>query len=152
MERDAVGVDAEVVVERGDEVLDADSAFGGVFASDVGGADDLAGGDAAAAEDERHRAGPVIAAGLHRTGRAAGDAAAGTRRVVDLRSAAEVAADDDQRAAVEAPFVNLFDQHGDGLVHERRAVLQRVEDVLVDGVIVPVVGSATEFTCQRDTD
>src|SRR5581483_9270838 len=70
-----VHVDAQVVVQRGEDFAVSDRAVGGVFAQAVGGADDLAGTHAAAGHEAATHRGPVVAA----------------RVVVDARRAAELA-------------------------------------------------------------
>src|SRR5207253_1915750 len=69
------GVDAQEGVEGGDDVLRGNGVFGGLGAEGVGSAVDLAAADAAAGQEKRIAAGPVVAA----------------RGGVDLRAAAELA-------------------------------------------------------------
>src|SRR5262245_30309706 len=68
-------VDAQVLVERGEDLLEVDGTLGGFFAEAVGGADDLADAHSAAGEERAAYVRPVVAAGLF----------------VDARSAAELA-------------------------------------------------------------
>ena len=72
-------------------------------------------------------------------GRPAGHPAAGAGRVGDARRPAEVAADDQQHPLVQAALVQILDQGRDRLVEEGSAVLHGVEDVVIDGVVVPVL-------------
>src|SRR4051812_46614658 len=69
-------VDAQVAVDRRQEVVGADAAVGHLLAAAVGGPDDLAGVEAAAGPDHRVGQRPVVAAGLDDPGRRAGHAAA----------------------------------------------------------------------------
>src|SRR5262245_46888740 len=59
---DGGGVVAEEAEDGGVEVGGGDGVFGGVGADFVGGADELAAGDAAAGEDDGVALGPVVAA------------------------------------------------------------------------------------------
>ena len=130
-----------MVVDRREEVAHPDATAGHVGAEAVGRADDLAARDAAAAEEERDGAGPVVAARLrHPRGRVLG--------VADLRRPAELAGDHDQHPAVEAAGVDVLDQGADGLVEVAAARLHGVEDVVVDGVVVPVADPAAERAVQ----
>src|SRR3954454_17191514 len=74
-------VDAEVPVGGRQQVLGGERPLLGILALAVGGADDLAGAQAAAGQQRRHGVGPVVAA----------YAAVG---LADLRSAAELAGGD----------------------------------------------------------
>ena len=89
-------VDAEVAVDCGPQVVGGERAVLGAFAFGIGGANDLPGPHAAAADQHRHRAGPVIAAGLHRLG-------LGADLGIDAGRAAELAGDDDQRPLEQSP-------------------------------------------------
>ena len=98
-------------------------------------------GIAPAAHQQRDGAGPVVAARLrHARGRVLG--------VADPRRPAELAGDHDEHAAVEAARVDVLDQGAHGLVEVPAARLHRVEDVVVDRVVVPVADPAAERAVQ----
>ena len=59
-----VGVDAEVAVDGGQQIVGVERAVAGASADLVRRADDLAGADAAAGNQDAHRARPVVAANL----------------------------------------------------------------------------------------
>src|SRR5687768_13371549 len=85
-ERSVFGVDAEVVIKRGEDRAEMDGAVGGLAAGAVSGADDLTGAHAAAGDDGLHDPWPVVAAAVD----------------VDTRGAAELAPGDD-RHVIEHP-------------------------------------------------
>ena len=89
-----VDVDAQVVVERGEDFLEVDRAVLGLGAQAIGRADDLAGAHAAAGQQGAGDVGPVVAAGV----------------LVDLGRAAEFAPDDDRDVLVQAAVVQVLDQ------------------------------------------
>ena len=93
-------VDAEVVVERGEDFAEGDGAVDGVFAQAVRRADHLAGPHAAAGQQGAADLRPVVAAGVF----------------VDLRRAAEFAPDDDRHVAIQPALVQVFDQGADALI------------------------------------
>src|SRR4051812_4438167 len=107
---DFEGVNAEVLVDGGEEVAGAAGALNDVFAAFVAGADDAAGLDAAAGPDIRKGAGPVVAAGLDGAGGGAGVAGTGAAVEADLGRAAELAGDDDEDAPIEAAGVDVLDE------------------------------------------
>jgi len=88
----------------------------------------------------------VIAAGLLRARRRARVARARARGVLDLRRAAELPGDHDEHAIGESAFVHVLDERRDGHVVGIGPEAQRVEDVMVHRVIVPVVDATTERT------
>ena len=102
-----VDLDIEMTINRRQKVARIDSSVDGVFASDVGGADDLAGLDAPASEEDGICTGPMVAARLDDAFGSAGLAFAAAGDVADERSAAEFAGDDDQDAFVEAALVDV---------------------------------------------
>src|SRR5690349_18334658 len=95
---DGVGVDAEVVVDGGGDVLGADGAVDDVLAAGAAAADGLAEAQAAAGEEDAEGVAPVVAAGV----------------AVHARGAAEFAHDDDEGALELAALDQVFDQGGDG--------------------------------------
>ena len=90
----------------------------------------------------------MIAARLLRPRRSTGVAAAGTGLVADLRRPAEFASDDDEHSLIETALIDVLDQSGHGLVIRDRAKLHRLENVVVDRVVVPVLNAATQRTSQ----
>src|SRR5437667_8691315 len=60
----AVRVDAELGEDRGSDIVRRAGVVGGLHAVGVGGAVDVAALETAAGQDDRHRAGPVVAAGI----------------------------------------------------------------------------------------
>src|SRR5687768_12827186 len=87
------GVDAEVVVERGEDVLVVEGAVLDRLAQVVGRADGLAVAEAAASEEATADGGPVVAAAV----------------LVDPGGAAELAPDDDGDIAVQPSGVQVVD-------------------------------------------
>src|SRR5262249_17979167 len=108
--------------------------------------------DPAAAEQKGHGQRPVIAAGLYRPRRSAGDAFPGAGGVGDLRRAPEIASHDDEHMIVEPALINVFDQRAHGLVEKRRAVLHSLEHMMVYRVVVPVLDTPAQRTVERDRD
>ncbi len=100
---EGVGIDAEVVVNGGQDVLIGDRPAGGRAAELVGRADDLANLHAAAEQEGRVDPGPVVAAAV----------------LVDLGRAAEFAPDDHGDVAVEPAEVDVLDQRRDAPVEQR---------------------------------
>src|SRR5688572_439225 len=88
---DGAQVEAEVVIERGPDFLEADGPADRVLAQAVGRADDLTGPHAAAGEQGARDLRPVVAAGA----------------AVDLRRAAELAPDDDRHVLVQTALVQI---------------------------------------------
>ncbi len=93
-------VDAHLRVERGGEIFGPINVFRCVIAFGVGGADDLAAGNARASHENGHGAGPVIAAGIF----------------VYFRGASEFAEADDHGFVHEAAGVKVGDEGGKALV------------------------------------
>ena len=135
-------IDAEVMVDRGEEVAGPHARSTTSSPRLSRRADDAAGLDAAAGPDVRECARPVIAAGLHRAGGSAGVARAGAAVEADLRRAAKLAGDDHEHALVESARVDVFDERGHRAVVGRHAEAQGLEQVLVHRVIVPVAAPA----------
>ena len=105
---EGVGVDAQVVVDGGQDVLVMDRPAGGRAAQLVGRADHLADLHPAAEEQGRVDAGPVVAAGV----------------LVDLGRAAELAPDDHGDVAVEPADVDVLDQRRDPLIEQRQMLAE----------------------------
>jgi hypothetical protein len=106
--------------------------------SDVGGR--------AGTEPGARRASYAVSSGIARpSGRAGiGRPALSRNVIVDLGRAAELAGHHDQHPAIEAAGVDVFDQGADRLVEVPAPRLHGVEDVVVDGVVVPVADAPAE--------
>ena len=110
-------VDAELVIERGEDILIMHGPILRFLAQAVGRTDDLAHAHAAAGQEGARRPGPVVSAG----------------GFVDARGAAEFAPGDDADILVEPAGVQIFDQGGDSLIElvELRGELGEVAAVPV---------------------
>lgn len=97
-------VDAEVVVDRGEQVLRVERAFGGVFGFGVGGSDDLAHAESSAGNQSGLSLRPVISA----------EAAVGG---CHARSATELTDSDDEDFFFEPARVDVGDQSRERRVH-----------------------------------
>lgn len=64
VEERIVGVDAEMTINRGPEIVWREWSFFGMFTFGIRGTNDLARADSAAGHDKGHRLWPVVAAGL----------------------------------------------------------------------------------------
>lgn len=110
-------VDAEVVVDRGEQVLRVEWAFGGVFGFGVGGSGDLAHAEFSAGDERGLSLRPVVSA----------EATVGGR---NTRRAAELADGDDEDFFIEATLVNIFDQSRE----VRGRVLSKMGCAIVQGI------------------
>ena len=120
-------VDAEVVVDRGEQVLRMERAFGRVFGFGVGGSDDLAHRKSTAGDQRGLSLRPVVSA----------EATVGRS---DARSAAELAHSDDENFLVESTLVDVGDQCRERRVHvlgTQGHSFDHVPARLCVGVIVP---------------
>src|SRR5262249_36719505 len=108
-------VDAEIAVERREDVLIVDGPVLGVAAHFVRRADDLAGSDAAAGEDRARDGGPVIAA----------------RALVAPGRAATLAPDDARGVLVKPTSVEFFDEGREGHIELRQPRAALAEFVVV---------------------
>src|SRR5207244_5416566 len=88
---------------------------------------------------------PVIAARLDGSRRPAGHPAAAAGHFLDARRAPELASDDYQHSFVQAAGVNVLDQSGNRLVEIGHAETKRVENVVVNGVVIPISHPATQW-------
>src|SRR5207302_1264580 len=93
---DFLEINAEMVIDRCQEVLGADAALDHVLAAAVGGPNDSAGRDAATCPEHRVGRRPVVAARLDRSGRPACHPATAAGHVGDLRRPSELASHHDQ--------------------------------------------------------
>ena len=143
-DRDASEIDRQMPVNRRQKIFGPDAPCNGSFAAEIGGTDDLTRADSAASE--QHGAGlrPMIAPGLDGSRRCTGNAWAAARDMRDARRAAELTCHNHQHAFVETALVDVFNQCRNGLIDKRSSVRQRVENVMVDGMVVPVGNAATE--------
>src|SRR5690606_30368738 len=91
VDEDLGRVDAQVLVDRREEVARRADALDRVFSLFVGRTDDAAGLDAAAGPDVGEGPRPVVAAGLFGARRCAGVAGAGAGLVIDLGGTTELA-------------------------------------------------------------
>src|SRR5262245_41355368 len=137
-------VDAEVSVDRRQDVLGRAGPLGGEFAARVGRTDHLPGPQPAAGKQDTLRVGPVIAAG------ALGVAA-------QPRGAAEFAHRDDHYLAIEPAGVDILDQRRKRLVVIRQTRFHVVAEVAgthrIHDVIVPVGVLWAVFRCvDRERD
>ncbi len=142
-DRDPLVVDPEMSVDGCQEIVRTDAAIDHVLAPAIRRADDLTARDPAPRPDHGIRPVPVIPAGLCRPGRRA-RAAAAARHVGDAGRAPEFARDDDQDPFLESSVVDILDQGGDRLVEIRGAEFEGVEDVVIDGIIIPIRDPAAE--------
>src|SRR5207248_2838516 len=121
-DRDLAHVNAQVVIEGGEDVAELDWSIGGFSAQPIGGADHLAGLHAAAGEQSARDARPMVAAGVF----------------VDGGGSAELAPDDNRNILVEAALVQVIYQRAHALVEQREVLPQRAEIV---AVMVPAAES-----------
>ena len=68
--------------------------------------------------------------------------------MLNLGSPPELTRDDDQHTLVEAAFVDVLDQSSHRLVVRSCAEPQGFEHIVIDGMIVPVLHAATEWTTE----
>src|SRR5437016_262235 len=85
-------IQAQVVIDGGENLAEGDGPVGGIFAQVIGGADGLAAAHAAAGEESAADLRPVIAAGT----------------TVDTRCAAELAPDHHSHIVQHAALVQVF--------------------------------------------
>ena len=110
-------IDAELVIEGGEDVLIMHRPISRFFAQAVGRADDLSHTHAAAGQEGARRLGPMVSAG----------------GFVDTGGTAEFAPGDDADILVEPPSVQIFDQRRNSLIKlvELRGKLGEVSAVSV---------------------
>ena len=138
------GIDAEVVVDRRQEIPCRAAALGDILPLAIGGPDHAAGLDAAAGPDVGIGPRPVVAARLFCAGRGAGGPLPCARRILDPWRAAKLTGDDDEDTLIEAPVVDVLDERRHRLVVGIGPVAEGVEDMVVDGMVVPVADPATQ--------
>src|SRR5262245_31517103 len=108
------GVEAEAVVDGGGQVAGSHGVGGGEGAMAVGGAPDGAGADAGAREESGIDPGPMVAAGA----------------AVDLGSAPELTADDEERFIEEATCFEVAEQGGEAAIEGREKTILEVAEVV----------------------
>ena len=141
---DLVVFDAEVLINRGQKIPGTVPMGDGVLAKLVGGADELAALNTAAGPDVGEGARPVIASGLLGAGGRAGVADACAGLVIDLRRAAEFAGDHHENTLGAAALANILDERAHGLIVGFGAKSHRVEYVMVNGMVVPIIYAAAQ--------
>ena len=114
-------VDAEAVVQRGEHFLEFHRAIDGLITVLVGGADDLAVVHAAAGEEGKVRARPVVAAVV----------------LVNLRGATELAPHHNGHVLVQAPFLEVNEQRGEPLIEQRHFLARTREVEAVAAMPIP---------------
>ena len=145
-----VGVDAEMAIDRRQEISGGTSAFDGFFATLVGGPDNPTGWDAAASPEIGEGLMPVVSPWLLGSGGELARAFAGAGTVVDFGRAAKLSGDDHQDSLVQSALVDVFNQRRDGLVIGRCAESQGIEDVMIHGVVIPGFVSAALWPAQAN--
>lgn len=148
LDRDGRGIDPEVVVDRGEEIAGTTHPLGDIFTAFVGGSNEFAVVDAATRPQVRKGPWPVVATWLHSSRWGTGISGPGAGGVFNLGGAAELTRHDDQHALVEAAFVDILDQSSDRLVIGSCSEPQGFEHIVIDGMIVPILHSATEWTTE----
>ena len=94
----------------------------------------------------------MVAAGLDRSCRATGISGAGARAVADLRGSPELPGHHDEHAIGETAVVDILDEGRDGIVIRRGPEAEGLEDVVIDGVVVPDAGPAAQRPAQFGGD
>ena len=85
---------------------------------------------------------------LHRSGWRAGIAGTGAWGMFDLWCASEFPRDDNENSLIKPALVDVFNQRGNGLIICRGPESQCIEDVVIDGMVVPVLNAATQRAVQ----
>lgn len=124
---DGVWVDSELVVDRGEDLLDVDWSVLSDFTEAVGGSDELAVLHAAASQEERRGAGPVISAGVS----------------VDPRSSSELSGHHDDRVVESTSDFQVFNQGTQRSIEVRQFGGQRLEIIAVKVPAADGEGDAT---------
>ena len=127
-EGDFVHIDAEVMVERGEDFAEGDGAVCGLRADLVGGADDLAVAHVAASEHGAGDAGPVVAPAFG----------------IDDGGAAKFPPDDDGDVLLHAALVQVCDEGAEGAIEEGQVFAELLEIV---AVIIPAAEAERDDAC-----
>lgn len=109
------GVDAQLGVERGGEILRSADLVRGVVAAGIGGADHVPTGHAGPGEEDGHGPGPVVASGV----------------LVDLRSPAEFPESDHQGPVEQAAVVEVGEEGSDTLIEAFEVIAAVGVEILV---------------------
>ena len=100
VDHDVLDVDAELMIERGEDVLIMHGPILWFLAKTVGRTDDLARSHATACKQRARRLGPVVSTG----------------RLVDAWGATELTPGDDTDILVQTASMQIFYQRGDSLI------------------------------------
>src|SRR6266536_3462679 len=125
---DLAHVDAEVVIERGEDVAELDRPLRCLAAQAIRGPDYLAGFHAAASEHAARDARPMVTAGVF----------------VDGRGAPELAPDNDRNILVETALVQVLDQRADALIEQREVLPERAKII---AMMVPAAEGEGHAAC-----
>ena len=142
--RDVAVVNSQMAIDGRQEITGADPSIDWVFAARIGGADNLARPNSATGEQHRIGAWPMIATRLNRAGGTTRDSATAAGDIGDPRSSTKLARHHDQHSLVESALIKVLDQCGDSLIEERSPELERVKDVMIDRVVIPIRDSAAQ--------
>ena len=134
----AVRVDPQMAIHGGEKVLDSDPPVDDFFSAPISSPDDLTGLRASPGNQQGGGVGPVIATGLHCSGRHAGDSLSGAGGIVDFRSATELPRYNDHDPFVESPFEKILDQGDNSPIEPLATILHGIEAMEIDGVIIPI--------------
>ena len=137
-----------MVVDRRQEVTGTTTALDGIFSPFVGRADDSASFESTTGPEVGESTGPMVSSRLLGPGGGTGIPRTGAGGMLDFGRSTEFPGDDYEDPLVEPTFVDILDQGGDGLIVSIGTEAHRIEDVVIDGVIVPVADTATEGTIQ----
>src|SRR5260221_11966236 len=94
----------------------------------------------------------MISTGLNSSRWTAGHAGPRAGRVRDLRRAAEITSHDNEHVLVESTLINVFDQGAHRRIEIRAAVFHPVENVMIDGMIVPALSATARRPFQGHGD
>ncbi len=146
-DEDLRGVDSQVVIDRRQEIACPTVTFDHVFAPFVCRSDEASRFDSASCPNVAESSRPMVTPGLFGASRGTRVSDSRARLIIDLWCPSKLAGDDDQHAFVKTTLVDIFNQSGDRLVVHLSSKSQGIKDVMVHGVVVPVV----DATAQRTT-
>lgn len=149
---DGGAVDSQVLINGGQKIVWAHLSLGDEFTAFVCGTNDLATADAPAGKKHGTCMVPVIAAWLDHAGGGTGNPATAAGDLGDFWRAAELACHHYKDAFIEAALVDIVDEGADGLIEKRRSVFESVENMVIDGVIVPVGDAAAKGAVESGCD
>ena len=90
----------------------------------------------------------MIAPGLRRTGRRTRVACTGAGCITDLGGAAKFTRDYHEHTVIESTRINIFNERGNCLVVDGAAEFHGIENMLIHGVVVPVLHTAAKRAAQ----